>query len=275
VTTPVAGHFHGHGPAAGKAPAGPPLLALEGVTFRYPDRPVVTAVDFHIHAGERVAVVGPNGSGKSTLLQLMVGLHRPQEGRITAFGRRRESERDFRDLRRRVGLLFQDSDDQLFCPTVEEDVAFGPLNLGLAPAAAVARAHATLASLGLETLAGRVTHRLSGGEKRLVALAAVLAMEPEVLLLDEPTNGLDTATEERLTAHLEALPQAMVFVSHDNRLLARMVTRAMLLHEGRLHAATMHSHPLTHAHLHIHAPGVPTDHRHGDAPHGHPRPGGG
>ncbi|MDZ7750328.1 MAG: ABC transporter ATP-binding protein [Gammaproteobacteria bacterium] len=249
---------------------GPPLIALEDVTFRYPDRPVLAAVDFHIHAGERVAVVGPNGSGKSTLLQLMVGLHRPQAGHITAFGRPCRTEQEFRAMRRRVGLLFQDSDDQLFCPTVEEDVAFGPLNLGLDSATALARAHATLGTLGLDTLAGRVTHRLSGGEKRLVALAAVLAMEPEVLLLDEPTNGLDTATEERLTAHLESLPQAMVFVSHDNRLLARMVTRAVLLHEGRLHAATMHSHPHTHAHLHIHAPGVPADHRHGAPPHSHP-----
>lgn len=268
-----AGPFHGHDHGAGEPPVGPPLLALEGVCFRYPDRAVLTDVDFHIHPGERVALVGPNGSGKSTLLQLMVGLRRPQAGRISAFGRPRESEEDFRDLRRRVGLLFQDSDDQLFCPTVQEDVAFGPLNLGLDPGAALARAHATLASLGLDALAGRVTHRLSGGEKRLVALAAVLAMKPEVLLLDEPTNGLDSATEERLTAHLETLPQAMVFVSHDNRLLARMVTRAVLLHEGRLHGATMHSHPHTHAHLHIHAPGIPTDHRHGDAPHLHPRGG--
>ncbi len=266
MTALIAGHLH-----EADHEAGPPLLTLEGITFRYPERPVLTGVDFHIRAGERVAVVGPNGSGKSTLLRLMVGLHRPQAGRITAFGRPRGNEQDFRDMRRRVGLLFQDSDDQLFCPTVEEDVAFGPLNLGLTPEAAVARAHATLASLGLGGLAGRVTHRLSGGEKRLVALAAVLAMEPEVLLLDEPTNGLDTATEERLTAHLEALPQAMVFVSHDNRLLARMVTRAVLLHEGRLHAATMHSHPHTHAHLHIHAPGVPADHRHGDAPRDHRR----
>ena len=256
----------------GPAPtAATPLLELAGLTFGYPGRPaVLTGVDFRLHAGERVALAGPNGSGKSTLLRLMVGLHRPRTGVVRAFGSECGGEADFQGVRRRVGLLFQDADDQLFCPTVLEDVAFGPLNLGLSRDTAAARARDTLAALGLADLADRVTHRLSGGEKRLVALATVLAMEPAVLLLDEPTAGLDEATEARLTARLEDLPQAMVVVSHDTRLLARLVTRAVLLHEGRLHEATMHSHPHTHAHLHFHAPGVTGNHGHDAAPHPHP-----
>jgi cobalt/nickel transport system ATP-binding protein len=229
-----------------------PLITLEKVCFDYPDRPVFTAVDFHLAVGERVALVGPNGAGKSTLLQLIVGLHRPKSGRVIAFGRQRRTEQDFDEVRTRAGLLFQDSDDQLFCPTVLEDVAFGPMNLGKPPEEAVIVATQTLASLGLEALADRVTHRLSGGEKRLVSLATVLSMQPEVLLLDEPTTGLDEATEQRLLAHLQQLPMAMVFVSHDRRIVERLATRAVLLRNGALVDGVIHSHAHVHAHTHAH-----------------------
>ena len=132
-------------------------------------------------------------------------------------------------MRARAGLLFQDSDDQLFCATVLEDVAFGPLNLGAKPADARRTALAALADLGLESLADRVTHKLSGGQKRLAALACVLAMRPQVLLLDEPTNGLDEATRERLIAILSALPQAMALVSHDSGFIDRLATRRVAM----------------------------------------------
>ncbi len=253
-----------------------PLLELRRVRFRYPEREVLDGVDFVLRPGERVALAGPNGSGKTTLLQLLVGLHRPAAGQVLAFGRERRTETDFLEVRARAGLLFQDSDDQLFCPTVLEDVAFGPLNLGRSPTRAKADSERTLAVLGLEHLAGRITHRLSAGEKRLVALATVLAMEPEVLLLDEPSNGLDEPTERRMVEHLAGLPQAMVIVSHDRRLLERLATRAVSLRDGRLEEATLHAHPHTHrhAHLHLHAPGGAGDHSHnGQAPlhedHGH------
>lgn len=229
-----------------------PLLELADVTFAYPGRRVFSGASLTLHRGERVALAGPNGSGKTSLLHLLVGLYRPLEGRVKAFGSERRSEADFLEVRRRVGLLFQDSDDQLFCPTVLEDVAFGPLNLGRTPVEARSIAESTLASVGLENFGGRVTHRLSGGEKRLVALACVLAMRPEVLLLDEPTNGLDEATEDRLVNLLAELPQAMIFVSHDRRLVGRLATRAVLLRDGRLLAATIHAHPHTHTHAHVH-----------------------
>ena len=211
------------------------LFRLQDVGFAYqPDRPVLDGVDLCLREGERLAILGANGSGKTTLLQLMVGLLKPTSGRLSAFGRERRTERDFHEVRTRAGLLFQDADDQLFCPTVLEDVAFGPLNLGKKPAAARALAEATLECLGLEGFGPRITHRLSGGEKRLVTLAAVLAMQPDVLLLDEPTAGLDEAVEARLIMLLRARREAMVLVSHDRDFRARLATRAVMLRGGRI-----------------------------------------
>jgi cobalt/nickel transport system ATP-binding protein len=217
-----------------------PLFRLQGVHFSFGDgREVLAGVDFSLDAGERVAVLGANGAGKTTLLQIMVGLLRPDAGEVVAFGRTRRSEDDFHQVRARAGLLFQDPDDQLFCPTVAEDVAFGPLNLGRSRAQAAATVERTLAALGLSGLADRITHRLSGGEKRLVSLAAVLAMEPEVLLLDEPTNALDEAAAARLTGILKALPQAMIIVSHDRAFRASLASRAVTLQGGRIEPASV------------------------------------
>ncbi len=212
-----------------------PLIRLDGVSFAHEDgRPVLDSVDFTLAAGERVALTGPNGAGKTTLLHLMVGLLRPAAGRVVAFGGERRVERDFHEVRAKAGLLFQDSDDQLFCPTVAEDVAFGPLNLGRSRAEAAAIVAATLGRVGLAGFEGRITHRLSGGEKRLVALAAVLAMDPLALLLDEPSNGLDDDARARLLDILDALPQAMVIVSHDRDFLDRLATRRVRMAQGRL-----------------------------------------
>ncbi|MBK1718266.1 energy-coupling factor ABC transporter ATP-binding protein [Thiocystis violacea] len=244
-----------------------PLLELRRIRFGYPERLVLRDLEFSLRPGERVALTGPNGAGKTTLLHLLVGLKPAGAGQVIAFGRACASEADFHAVRARVGLLFQDSDDQLFCPTVLEDVAFGPLNLGRTTDQARADALETLDLLGLSAFAERVTHRLSAGEKRLVALATVLAMHPEVLLLDEPTNGLDEATERRLVEHLAGLDQAMIMVSHDRRFLERLATRAVRLADGTLVDATLHSHGHAHyhAHIHVHAPGEPADHAHEDA----------
>ncbi|MGE5505682.1 MAG: energy-coupling factor ABC transporter ATP-binding protein [Actinomycetota bacterium] len=210
------------------------LISLAGVAFSYGGAAVLDGVDFALAPGERVAVDGANGAGKTTLLHVMVGLATPQAGTVTAFGRERRREADFHEVRARAGLLLQDADDQLFCPTVAEDVAFGPLNLGRSKAEARAIVHDTLSMLGLSGLEHRVTHTLSGGQKRLVSLAAVLAMAPEVLLLDEPTNALDQATRARLLDILAGLPQAMVIVSHDQGVVDRLATRRVRLDNGRL-----------------------------------------
>ncbi len=212
-----------------------PLLALEGVSFRYPQSdPVLNGVDLSLRPGERIGLMGAIGTGKTTVLHLIVGLLSPQEGRIEVFGRPRREERHFWDVRERVGLLFQDSDDQLFCATVGDDVAFGPLNQGKSREVVHRAVHRALDLVGMDGAEGRVTHHLSGGEKRLVSLATLLAMEPEVLLLDEPENGLDTASCRRIRQLLLSLPQAMIIVSHSEAFLRSVTTRCVSLENGAL-----------------------------------------
>jgi len=216
----------------------PPLLALQEVHFAYRDDvPVLSGCSLSVYPGDRIGITGANGSGKTTLLWLMVGLLLPTKGTIFAFGRPRSREQEFHEVRKRVGLLFQDSDDQLFCPTVLEDVAFGPLNLGKSRSEAIAVSRRILDELQLAGYENRITYHLSGGEKRLVALATILAMEPEVLLLDEPTTGLDEASRERVIRLVENLSQALVIVSHDRDLLDRVTNRRLVLQDGKLHPA--------------------------------------
>jgi cobalt/nickel transport system ATP-binding protein len=212
-----------------------PLVLLEGVHFAYaPNRIVLSGCDLCLRRPDRIGLTGPNGSGKTTLLELIVGLLRPTAGRVEVFGESRVRERDFHEVRRRIGFLFQDSDNQLFCPTVAEDVAFGPLNLGKPREEVRLIVARTLEALGLDGYGDRITYQLSGGEKRLVALAAVLAMQPEVLLLDEPTSGLDGEATKRVVDILASLPQAMVIVSHDRTELKRIATRCLRLSGGQL-----------------------------------------
>lgn len=202
-----------------------PLIALRQITFAYPgsDKPVFQDFNFQLLPGQHVGLIGPNGCGKTTMLHLIVGLLRPQKGSVHVFGREVRTEKDFREVRQRVGLLFQNPDDQLFCPTVLEDVAFGPLNQGKTPAEALRIARQTLSRLGLEGFEHRLTYKLSGGEKKLVALAAVLAMQPELLLLDEPTAGLDEPTRLRLIQILNELGTAYMIVSHETDFLHHTV----------------------------------------------------
>jgi len=235
------------------------LIELTDLAVARGGESVFACAALALHPGERLAIVGPNGAGKTTLLRTVIGLEMPSEGSVTLFGQTCRSERDFRALRPSIGFLFQDSDDQLFCPTVIEDVAFGPLNTGCSEAEADARARETLAHLGIGHLAERVTHRLSGGEKRLVCLAGLLAMRPEVLLLDEPTNGVDAKNGERLLVALAGFEGAMIVVSHDDRFVAQIGTRAMLLSGGRLQPAEIHTHPHMHSHPHVHPAGVDPD----------------
>ena len=211
------------------------LIRLRGVGFSYAaQRPVLDGVDLALGAGERLALLGANGSGKTTLLHLIVGLLKPRAGRIEAFGRDRSAEADFREVRRRAGLVFQDPEDQLFCPTVIEDVAFGPVNLGLRRSDALAAAAGALASLELDGYEDRITYKLSGGEKRLVSLAAVLAMKPDALLLDEPTGNLDARARHRLIQALARREEAMLLVTHDLDMVRHLAGRAALLAKGAI-----------------------------------------
>lgn len=229
-----------------------PLLELADIVVERDGARVLDGACLRLDAGERLAIVGKNGAGKTTLLRSVVGLQPIAGGTIEAFGRRRLVEDDFREVRLRAAYLFQDADDQLFCPTVIEDVAFGPLNMGLSEEAALDKARSTLARFGLLHLGPRITRKLSGGEKRIVCLAAILAMDPDVLLLDEPTNSLDTQHIEKLVDILTQTQAAMIIVSHDRPVLDRLATRALLMRQRRLEPAVLHRHPHMHEHPHIH-----------------------
>ena len=212
-----------------------PLIECRNVGFQYEaQRGVLSDVSFTLEANDRIGLTGPNGSGKTTLLHLLVGLLKPDKGTLYAFGEECSQETDFQKIRTRVGLLFQDPEDQLFCPTVADDIAFGPLNQGYTSTEAMAITREVLAELDMSEYEQRVTYRLSGGEKRMISLAAVLAMRPEVLLLDEPTSGIDVETEQRLIEILKGLPQAMILVSHEQDFLEAVTNRNLFLDNGSL-----------------------------------------
>ncbi len=200
-----------------------PIFSLQDVSFAYPGgKEILTGVNFELSKGDKVALTGHNGSGKTTILHIIMGLLKPSSGKVFFKNREMSNEKDFRELRKGVGLLFQQADDQLFCPTVIEDVAFGPLNLGKSPEEARRISEYILCTLGLSGYEDRVSYRLSGGEKKLVSLATVLAMQPEALVLDEPTNDLDPAMRERLIEILNSLDVALLVVSHDLDFLKRV-----------------------------------------------------
>ena len=235
------------------------LINLEGISFKYPGgRQILDQLDFQLHQGNRIGLIAPNGSGKSTLLHIIMGLLKPLSGRMEIFGRPVIEDSDFTEVRRRIGLLFQDADDQLFSPTVLEDVAFGPLNLGKSKSDAVQIARQTLNFLSLDGFEDRITFKLSGGEKRLVSLATVLAMEPEILLLDEPMNGLDIKTKAKLTDILRDIDLSYILISHDFDFLAETADAIYTMADGKILSDRE-----LHIHEHVHA------HEHGVYPHQH------
>ncbi len=240
-----------------------PLILLQDISHRYADAENLILNKVHISLSEhqRVGLIGPNGCGKTTLFHLIMGLLKPLSGTVRYKGKVLAGDKDFGELREEVGLLFQDADDQLFSPTVLEDVAFGPLNKGAAPAEARDIAQQTLKDLGLSHLERRITHHLSGGEKKLVALATILAMHPRVLLLDEPTNNLDQQTQSRLIGIINGLDLAFMIISHDYDFLVATCEDLYLLDKGHVTSGhTSHLHTHHHAHPHGAHP-----HKHGDA----------
>jgi cobalt/nickel transport system ATP-binding protein len=236
-----------------------PIINLEGISFDYPGGlPVLKSLDFKFFRGNRIGLIAPNGSGKTTLFHIIMGLLKPISGQMEIFGQPVKEEKDFLNVRRRIGLLFQDADDQLFSPTVIEDVAFGPLNLGKTREEAAEIARNTLTSLGLSGFEDRITYKLSGGEKKLVSLATVLAMEPEVLLLDEPISGLDDETKTTLKNVLSGLDLSYILISHDLDFLFEMADPIYTMEDGKIIIDRE-----LHVHQHVHA------HPHGTYPHEH------
>jgi cobalt/nickel transport system ATP-binding protein len=211
------------------------ILNIRDLHFGYQNGDeVFRGLNFILQRTERVGLVGPNGAGKTTLLHLIMGLQRPSSGSIEIFDRLRKTERDFDEVRQRIGFLFQESDDQLFCPTVEEDIAFGPLNLGKSHDEARIIVKETCEKLGLGGYEKRITHRLSGGEKRLVALATVVAMHPECYLLDEPTAGLDEATTRRFLDYLKQYTETYIIITHNHEVLKEAVDKVYAVNGGSL-----------------------------------------
>jgi cobalt/nickel transport system ATP-binding protein len=209
-------------------------LELTGVAFRYPDGHVgLDGVDLRIDAGERVAVLGPNGSGKTTLVLHLNGILRPQAGRVVVGGIE-VSSATVREVRRLVGIVFQDPDDQLFMPTVADDVAFGPGNLGLEGVALDRAVAGALAAVGLEALGDRPPHHLSFGQKRRACIATVLSMEPELLVLDEPTSNLDPVARRELADLVRALDRTTLVVTHDLLHALEVCDRSVILDGGRV-----------------------------------------
>jgi cobalt/nickel transport system ATP-binding protein len=212
-------------------------LEIENLGFSYEDGTVaLDNVSLSLERGEKVAIVGPNGAGKSTLLHLIAGFRMPFTGKVLIDSQTlTESSAD--DLRKMVGLLFQDPDDQIFMPTVEEDVAFGPRNLRQDDIDG--RVSKGLRSAGVETLAKRKTHKLSYGMKKRVAIAGIMAMDPNILLLDEPTSGLDPKARSELIKLLKGMDRSMLIATHDLEAAAEIVDRAVVLNVGILMEGTM------------------------------------
>jgi cobalt/nickel transport system ATP-binding protein len=209
-------------------------LGVRGVTFRYPGGPAVLDVlDLDVAAGERVAVLGPNGSGKTTLALHLNGLLPLQQGAITVDGLA-VGEPDLAEIRRRVGLVFQDPDDQLFMSTVHEDVAFGPANLGADRAERDRLVERSLAAVDAAHLADRHPHHLSGGEKRRAAIATILAMEPALVVLDEPTSGLDPVGRRELAELLVSIDATHLIITHDLPFALASCPRSVVLDGGRV-----------------------------------------
>jgi cobalt/nickel transport system ATP-binding protein len=212
-----------------------PSIDVRGLAYAYPDgHQALYGIDLVVGRGERVALLGPNGAGKTTLVLHLNGVLTPGAGdvRIGGLDVRRHDRDSLREVRRRVGIVFQDPDDQLFMPTVRDDVAFGPANLGLRGPELDARVDAALRAVGMTDVADRPPHHLSFGQRRRVAVATVLAMEPEVLVLDEPTSNLDPASRRELAEVLESLEVTLLVVTHDLPYALELCDRSIVLSGG-------------------------------------------
>ena len=220
----------------GLEPPGPPALEVDGIAFAYPDgHQALFGVSFRVEKGERVALLGPNGAGKTTLVLQLNGVLLAGAGRVVVAGLPVATEH-LKEIRRRVGIVFQDPDDQLFMPTVAEDVAFGPANLGLRGAELETRVKGALAAVGMEGHAGRPPHHLSFGQRRRVAVATVLAMEPEILILDEPSSNLDPASRRELAEIVTGLDITILMVTHDLPYALQLCPRALIMNGGTITA---------------------------------------
>ena len=209
------------------------MLEFRNVSFSYePGTPVLDNLSFHIRKGETVGLIGANGAGKSTIMTLMLGLL-PAQGEILVDGMP-VTKQNLPPIRQKIGFVLQDSDNQMFMPTVYEDMIFGPRNYGLSKEQAEQRVDAVLNQLGLAELKYRYNHKISGGEKRMAAIATILAMEPKVILMDEPSTALDPVNRRTVINTINRLPQTKLIASHDLDMILDTCQRVILLNHGRI-----------------------------------------
>jgi cobalt/nickel transport system ATP-binding protein len=212
------------------------IVEVVDLRYSYPDgTKALKGLSFRITHGESVAVVGANGAGKSTLLLHLNGYLTPQHGTVR-IGDYPLTKETLQEIRRTVGMVFQDPDDQLFMPTVHEDVAFGPLNLGLPHQEVESRVAAALERVGASALKNRAPYHLSGGEKRAVAIATVLAMSPDILVMDEPSSNLDPAARRRLINLLTSFQHTKIIATHDLDMVMDLCPRTIVFHRGKIAA---------------------------------------
>lgn len=210
------------------------IVALNNASYVYPDgTQALNSVTCTIHHGEAVAIIGANGAGKSTLLSCLAGIHYPSGGTIR-IGDYPVTKQTLPHIRKSVGMVFQNPDDQLFMPTVFDDVAFGPLNLGLPAEEIEQRVMAALEAVGAAQLSRRPAYKLSGGQKRAVAIATVLSMQPDILVMDEPTAALDAAARRQVMSLLQSFWHTRIIATHDMDLAAAICTRTIVLGDGRI-----------------------------------------
>ena len=220
--------------------AGSVIIRAENLSVSYDarDKAALRGISFSVAEGERVALIGANGAGKSTLLLALLGVLPVAAGTLSVCGVELNGvhKDKLRELRRRAALVFQNPDDQLFMPTVEEDIAFGPRNYGEGEETIAAKIQQVMEELGIGHLRGRLSHKLSGGEKRLAALAGILVMKPSLLLLDEPSSFLDPRSRRRLISILDGLTHTMLLATHDLDLARALCRRVILLKDGSVFA---------------------------------------
>jgi len=213
------------------------ILRVEELTVRRNGRKVLDGVTFRLDQGEKVVIAGDNGAGKTTLIETIMGFIRPEKGKIYLKGKEIRTEEDFFLLRTTVGYVFQNPDEQLFSLTVEEELAFAPLNLKVGREEVRRRVERVLETFSITHLRGKAVYALSGGEKRILSIACVVTMEPEALILDEPTTGLDRRRFERLVDFLKRTEKAVVVVTHDAGLIETLGRKVYRLECGRLSAS--------------------------------------
>ena len=209
------------------------IISVHGLTYEYEkDIRILDNINFYLSENDNLALIGANGVGKSTFLQLILGLLEPKSGEIFYKGSK-ITKKSLPDIRKNIGFIFQNPDVQLFCNTIFDDIAFGPLNAGLPAAEVQARAEEVLKALNISHLKERTPFKLSAGEKRLSAIATVLSMQPKVLLMDEPSAELDPKARRNLIALINSLPQAKIIATHDLDLAKKTCKRALVLHNGK------------------------------------------